>query len=233
MGLRYNRSLPGKIIGIFARHFITGIFLLVESVVWNVLQRVGRPHQLCLTGDIFPNSGGGDTAGVRSSSDHKAEPEPDVAHQHDQPDQEDEEDGLVVGRGAGLLYLDQRGVVHHPAVDVLACLPAPDRRAGGGELLALPGSVDLRPLAVALQLLVEDVVARECVLRPTEVELGDQPQPDLHLAPSVPLRVGGGQVWRIISLYNNVNQDISKTKDIEIQELGGESCVSCGRSVNT
>lgn len=232
MGLRYNRSFPGKIIGIFARHLITGIFLLVESVVWNVLERVGRPHQLCLTGDIFPNSCGGDTAGVRSSSDDKTEPEPDVAHQHDQSDQQDEQDGLVVGRSAGLLYLDERGVVHHPAVDVLAGLPAGDGRAGGGQLLALPGSVDLRPLAVALELLVEDVVAGEGVLGPTEVELGDQPQPDLHLPPSVPLRVGGGEVWRIISLYRT-SVKIIKTKDIEIQERGGECCVSCGRSVNT
>ena len=125
---------------------------------------------------------------MRSSSDNEAQPEPDVPHQHDQPDQQDEQDGLVVGRSAGLLDLDESGVVHDPAVDVCPAGPlAGERGAGGSELLALPGSVDLSSLAVALQLLVEDVVGGECVLRPAEVELGDQPQPDIHLAASVPL----------------------------------------------
>ena len=129
-----------------------------------------------------------------ASSDNEAQPEPDVANQHDQPDEEDQEDGLVVGSSAGLLYLDEGRVVHQPVVDV--CLAGPEAGDGGlrGELLALPGPVDLGSLAAALQLVVEDVVAREGVLRPGQVELGDQPQPDLHLPPPVPVVVGGHHV---------------------------------------
>ena len=129
-----------------------------------------------------------------ASSDNEAQPEPDVANQHDQADEEDQEDGLVVGSSAGLLYLDEGRVVHQPVVDV--CLAGPEAGDGGlrGELLALPGPVDLGPLAAAVQLVVEDVVAREGVLRPGQVELGDQSQPDLHLPPPVPVVVGGHHV---------------------------------------
>ena len=56
---------------------------------------------------------------MRLSSDDKAQPEPNVADQHDEPNQEYEQDGLVVGGGAGLLYLDECGIVHHASVDTV------------------------------------------------------------------------------------------------------------------
>ena len=58
----------------------------------------------------------GYAARVGLAPDDEAEPEPDVAEEHDEADQEDQEDGLVVGGSAGLLYLDQGRVMHHPRV---------------------------------------------------------------------------------------------------------------------
>lgn len=48
----------------------------------------------------------GHAAGVRLTADDKAKPEPDVADEHDEANQEDQKDGLVVSGSAGLLYLD-------------------------------------------------------------------------------------------------------------------------------
>ena len=53
-----------------------------------------------------------------ATSDDKTQPEPNVANQHDQSDHQDQQDGLVVGGSAGLLDLDQGGVVHQTVVDV-------------------------------------------------------------------------------------------------------------------
>ena len=50
------------------------------------------------------------------AADDKAEPEPDVADEHDEAYQKDQEDGLVVGGSAGLLNLDEGCVVHHSCV---------------------------------------------------------------------------------------------------------------------
>ena len=114
-----NRSLPGEIIRIFARQLLTGIFFLVEGIVGNVLEgSVRRSHQFCFTGNIFPHRAGRDTAGVGATSDDKTQPEPNVANQHDQSDHQDQQDGLVVGGSAGLLDLDQGGVVHQTVVEV-------------------------------------------------------------------------------------------------------------------
>ena len=51
------------------------------------------------------------TAGVPLTSDHKTQPEPNVATEHQEAYQEDEVDGLVVGGGACLLYFDQSGIM--------------------------------------------------------------------------------------------------------------------------
>lgn len=50
---------------------------------------------------------------MRLAADDETQPKPDVAKEHDKANQEDQEDGLVVGGSAGLLYLDQGGVMHH------------------------------------------------------------------------------------------------------------------------
>ena len=42
----------------------------------------------------------------------KTKPEPDVSDQHDEANQEDEQDCLVVRRSAGLLYLYQSCIMH-------------------------------------------------------------------------------------------------------------------------
>ena len=55
---------------------------------------------------------------MRAPSDDETQPEPNVADQHDQADQQDQQDGFVVGSSAGLLDLDQGGVVHQTVVEV-------------------------------------------------------------------------------------------------------------------
>ena len=117
VGLLNYGSLPGKILGILTRQLLTWIFFLVERIVRNVLEgSIRRAHQFSFTGNIFSHSGARDTAGVGASPDDKTEPEPNVSHQHDQTDQEDQQDGLVVGGSAGLLNLDEGCVVHHSCV---------------------------------------------------------------------------------------------------------------------
>ena len=71
----------------------------------------------------------GHAAGVRLSADDEAKPEPDVADEHDEANQEDQEDGLVVGGSAGLLYLDQCGVMHHARVQTALVLVTGARRS--------------------------------------------------------------------------------------------------------
>ena len=71
----------------------------------------------------------GDAARVRLSANDETEPEPDVAEEHDEANQEDQEDGLVVGGSAGLLYLDQGGVMHHPRVQTALVLVTRGRRS--------------------------------------------------------------------------------------------------------
>ena len=81
--------------------------------------------QLCLAAAILPHTQvpHRPTTGMALSSDHKAEPEPDVATEHEEADEEDQVDGLVVGGCAGLLNLDQGGVVDAMVgVDCLLCL---------------------------------------------------------------------------------------------------------------
>ena len=63
------------------------------------------------------------------AADDKAEPEPDVADEHDEAYQKDQEDGLVVGGSAGLLYLDQCGVMHHARVQTALILVTGARRS--------------------------------------------------------------------------------------------------------
>ena len=174
-----SRSLPGQILRIFARQFLTGIFLLVECIVGNVLEgSIRRSHQFSFTGNIFPHRAGRDTAGVGATPDDKTQPEPDVANQHDQSDQQDQQDGLVVGSSAGLLDLDQGGVVHQTVVEVRLAGAGAGQWRARGELLALEGPVELSPLAAALRLLVENVVARKGVLSSGQVKFGHQSQPD-------------------------------------------------------
>ena len=71
----------------------------------------------------------GDAARVRLSTNDETEPEPNVAEEHDEANQEDQEDGLVVGGGAGLLYLDQCGVMHHARVQTALILVTGARRS--------------------------------------------------------------------------------------------------------
>ena len=81
--------------------------------------------QLSLTAAVLPHPhvANRTTAGVTLSPDDKAEPEPDVAAEHEEADEEDQVDGLVVGGCAGLLNLDQGGVVDAMVgVDCLLCL---------------------------------------------------------------------------------------------------------------
>ena len=132
---------------------------------------------------------------MRPSPDDKAQPEPNVADQHDQPDQEDQQDGFVVGRSAGLLDLDEGGVVHQPVVEVRLPGARARQRRSRSELLALKGSVELSSLAAPrLRFVVEDVVLREGVLGPGQVQLGHQAQPDRHGVLPVSLLVGRAQV---------------------------------------
>ena len=69
--------------------------------------------QLGLTAVIFSHTqvSHGSTALALPSND-KAEPEPNVAAEHEEADEEDQVDGLVVRGRARLLDLDQGGVVH-------------------------------------------------------------------------------------------------------------------------
>ena len=53
---------------------------------------------------------------MRLAAGDETQPKPDVANEHDEANKEDQEDGLVVGGSAGLLYLDQGGVMHHTRV---------------------------------------------------------------------------------------------------------------------
>ena len=64
------------------------------------------------------------------AADNKAEPEPDVADEHYEANEEDEEDRLVVGGGARLLDLDEGGVVQVSAVHAAAALVAAARPRG-------------------------------------------------------------------------------------------------------
>ena len=71
-----------------------------------------------------------------ATSDDKTQPEPNVANQHDQSDHQYQQDGLVVGRSAGLLDLDQGGVVDSVVgVQRLLCLAR--RGASRCQLLGL------------------------------------------------------------------------------------------------
>ena len=82
-------------------------------------------HQLCLAAAILPHSKVSDrpTTGMALTTDDKAEPEPDVAAEHEEADEEDQVDGLVVGGRARLLDLDQGGIVDAVVgVDCLLCL---------------------------------------------------------------------------------------------------------------
>ena len=82
-------------------------------------------HQLSLTTAILPYSQVSDrpTTGMPLTTNHKAEPEPDVAAEHEEADEEDQVDGLVVGGRARLLNLDQGGVVDAMVgVDCLLCV---------------------------------------------------------------------------------------------------------------
>ena len=82
-------------------------------------------HQLGLTTTILPHSQVSDrpTTGMALTTNHKAEPEPDVAAEHEEADEEDQVDGLVVGGRARLLNLDQGGIVDAMVgVDCLLCV---------------------------------------------------------------------------------------------------------------
>ena len=95
-------------------------------------------HQLRLAAIILPHSQvcHGSTTGMSLPSDHKAEPEPNVAAEHEEADEEDQVDCLVVSSRAGLLDLDQGGVVNTVVgVDCLLCVAR--RRTSCCQLLRL------------------------------------------------------------------------------------------------
>ena len=95
-------------------------------------------HQLSLTTAILSHSkvSNRPTTGMALTTDHKAEPEPDVAAEHEEADEEDQVDGLVVRSSAGLLDLDQGGVVDSVVgVQRLLCLAR--RGASRCQLLGL------------------------------------------------------------------------------------------------
>ena len=126
-----NRPLPRQSIRTSAGDFITGVFFLIKWIVWNVLKRgVGGANKFCFTWNIFPHWMTWQTTRMRLSANNKAEPEPNVANQHDEPNQQDEEDGLVVSGCAGLLNLDQGMIVHHTGVDVAAFVRLAARKWG-------------------------------------------------------------------------------------------------------
>ena len=94
--------------------------------------------QLCLAAAILPHSQvpHRSTTGMALSSDHKAEPEPDVATEHEEADEKNQVDGLVVRGSACLLDLDQGGVVDSMVgVQSLLCLAR--RGASRCQLLGL------------------------------------------------------------------------------------------------
>ena len=109
-------------------------------VVLHVLQGRRRRvtgHQLRLTAVILPHSQVSDGSTTMTlTSDHKAEPEPNVAAEHEEADEEDQVDCLVVSSRAGLLDLDQGGVVNTVVgVDCLLCVAR--RRTSCCQLLRL------------------------------------------------------------------------------------------------
>ena len=82
-------------------------------------------YQLRLAAVILPHSYvcHGSTTGMALSPNHKAKPEPNIAAEHEEADEEDQVDGLVVGGCARLLNLDQGGVVDAVVgVDCLLCV---------------------------------------------------------------------------------------------------------------
>ena len=94
--------------------------------------------QLSLTAAVLPHPhvANWTTAGVTLSPDDKAEPEPDVATEHEEADEKNQVDGLVVRGSAGLLDLDQGGVVDSVVgVQRLLCLAR--RGASRCQLLGL------------------------------------------------------------------------------------------------
>ena len=95
-------------------------------------------HQLRLAAIILPHSQvcHGSTTGMSLPSDHKAEPEPNVAAEHEEADEEDQVDSFVVGGCACLPNLDQGGVVDAMVgVDCLLCVAR--RRTSCCQLLRL------------------------------------------------------------------------------------------------
>ena len=94
--------------------------------------------QLCLTAAVLPHPhvANRTTAGVTLSPDDKAEPEPDVPAEHEEADEKNQVDGLVVRGSACLLDLDQGGVVDSVVgVQRLLCLAR--RGASRCQLLGL------------------------------------------------------------------------------------------------
>ena len=94
--------------------------------------------QLSLTAAVLPHPhvANWTTAGVTLSPDDKAEPEPDVAAEHEEADEKNQVDGLVVRGSARLLDLDQGGVVDSVVgVQRLLCLAR--RGASRCQLLGL------------------------------------------------------------------------------------------------
>ena len=94
--------------------------------------------QLSLTAAVLPHPhvANRTTAGVTLSPNDKAEPEPDVAAEHEEADEKNQVDGLVVRGSARLLDLDQGGVVDSVVgVQRLLCLAR--RGASRCQLLGL------------------------------------------------------------------------------------------------
>ena len=112
--------LPRHAVGAWAG-LLCRVLRLVERVALHVLQGGRRGvarHQLCLAAVVLGHAQAeGSAAGVALSPDDEAQPEPDVAGEHEEADQEDQVDGLVIRCRAGFLYLDQGGVMH-PVVGV-------------------------------------------------------------------------------------------------------------------
>ena len=81
-------------------------------------------HQLGLTAVILPHSQVSDGCTTMTlPADDEAEPEPNGAAEHEEADEEDQVDRLVVSGCAGLLDLHQGGVVNTVVgVDCLLCV---------------------------------------------------------------------------------------------------------------
>jgi len=131
------------------------------------------------------------TAGVPLTSDHKTQPEPNVATEHQEAYQEDEVDGLVVGGGACLLYFDQSGIMD-TMIALQSLLSSAWWRSPCCQLLGLEAENSLacpartHPRAMA----VEDVVLGIGVFSARQVKLRNESEPEGHwMLPVVGLRV--------------------------------------------